>query len=442
MKGISNIIESFPIRLFCLKGYIIMPCIYMIFWLIDLWEIHLSIFCFLCMVGLLSKYIYLRYENDDLDDEIGLQRIGKPKSFDWKHFWKAMPAWEWIHWVIVVIFFILTAWAMWSGLHSLFMVNESNDLFINMFTGCVTFTLFWLVVMITRNKHVWGFALFYIIFDVMSAFSFNFIHFYDNVSETQRNDATMKACQMYLDLEGNTLTAIANDTALQSRKIAQNKSIANIAKSRIEEMKKMKSSDDEERDIAKREKEIKKQKDKVYKEINKRSLELTEDEKNRQQLAFDIIPFKNNLEKICNDYRANSNSVDVYDLTKAKEDVRSLYGKISQSAYCNKRVAHRDSVDYALYVIKSKQKNRFESYVELYELLTNSISIKKLEGVDSFLNDTLPSNNNQLYGDLINQEKRLDNGIMFQSVGLSALIDIVPLALSIFVAWCKRKDEE
>ena len=58
------------------------------------------------------------------------------------------------------------------------------------------------------------------------------------------------------------------------------------------------------------------------------------------------------------------------------------------------------------------------------------------------INDSIPSNNKRLYDGLVEQEKRLDDGIMFQSIGLSALIDIVPLALSIFVAWCKRKDEE
>ena len=129
--------------------------------------------------------------------------------------------------------------------------------------------------------------------------------------------------------------------------------------------------------------------------------------------TYEIIPFKNELDTLCNRYRINHSSLSVYDIARAKENVRSLYGKISGSIHSNNSIAHRDSVDYALYVIKSKQKNRFESYVELYELMSSSI-----------------------------QEKRLDDGIMFQSIGLSALIDIVPLALSIFVAWCKRKDEE
>ena len=438
MKRINDIIESFPVRLFCLKGYIIMPCIYMIFWLIDLWEIHLSIFCFLCMVGLLSKYIYLRYENDDLDDELGLQRIRKPMPFDWKYFWKAMPAWEWIHWVIVVIFFILTAWAMWAGLHSLFKENESNDLFINLFTGCVTFTLFWLVIMITRNKHVWGFALFYIVFDVMSAFTFNFIHFYDNVSETQRNDATMKACQMYLDLEGNTLTAIANDTALQRNKETEFARLSKTANARKEALNTLNDGSNE--DSNSREK--KKINNDARKRIRNFNVNLSQEEKLRENLAYEIIPFKNELDTLCNRYRINHSSLSVYDIARAKENVRSLYGKISGSIHSNNSIAHQDSVDYALYVIKSKQKNRFESYVELYELMSSSISIKNIEIMKASINDSIPSNNKRLYDDLVEQEKRLDDGIMFQSIGLSALIDIVPLALSIFVAWCKRKDEE
>lgn len=438
MKRINDIIESFPVRLFCLKGYIIMPCIYMIFWLIDLWEIHLSIFCFLCMVGLLSKYIYLRYENDDLDDELGLQRIRKPMPFDWKYFWKAMPAWEWFHWVIVVIFFILTAWAMWAGLHSLFKENESNDLFINLFTGCVTFTLFWLVIMITRNKHVWGFALFYIIFDVMSAFTFNFIHFYDNVSETQRNDATMKACQMYLDLEGNTLTAIANDTALQRNKETEFARLSKTANARKEALNTLNDGSNE--DSNSREK--KKINNDARKRIRNFNVNLSQEEKLRENLAYEIIPFKNDLDSLCNMYRINHSSLSVYDIARAKENVRSLYSKMSGSVHSNNSIAHRDSVDYALYVIKSKQKNRFESYVELYELMSSSISVKNIKIMKDSINDSIPSNNKRLYDGLVEQEKRLDNGIMFQSIGLSALIDIVPLALSIFVAWCKRKDEE
>lgn len=410
-----------------LKSNVIIACIY-----IAICLLIPSFFCwrfliFLFFASWLAGYGYRLYTHECIKEKIhNLPKPNRSKS------WKNMPIWEWAHWIIVIVFLFLTAWAMWSGLSSLFKESESNSWFIFIFTSCVTFTLFWLVLMITQNRHIWGFIMFYILFDVLSAFTFNFIHFYDNVSATQRTDATMKACQMFLDLERNAIfkTTSEADSLLAIYKYAVDRgdSIIKYNDIQIEILKAKEKNEPRRREknrINSNWKQLENQNDTIRKLRLTPHLDLQAKasrirEKTKSLVLYDSL------------YNTN------HDITATQEkDVKdimqSLYLMLEKENKSN-TASCRDSINYALHIIQTKGGNRFDSFIQLYDLIAQTI-VNEVLGTDSISSDSI-------HNGLQVQEKRLDKGILFQSIALSALIDAVPLALGIFVSWVKRREEE
>lgn len=409
------------------KSNIIIACIY-----IAICLLIPSFFCwrfllFLFFISWLAGYCFRLYIHECIKEKI--HTVTKPAIK--KQWWK-MPLWEWGHWAIVVVFFFLTAWAMWSGLDSLFKESGSNSWFVFIFTLCVTFTLFWLVIMITRNRHIWGFILFYVIFDLLSAFTFNFIHFYDNVSATQRTDATMKACQMFLDLERNAIfkTTSEADSLLAIYNYAVNKgdSIIRYNDSEIEKLKRKEGNEhrgSEKRRIRKDWKQLEDQNDEIRKLRLTPHLDLQAKaslirEKTTALVLYDSL------------YNANHNMTAIQE-KDVKDLMQSLYQTLEKENKLNSNSCS-DSINYALHVIQKKGGNRFDSFIQLYDLIGQTIT-------NEFLSTDSISTNSTIHG-LALQEKRLENGILYQSIALSALIDAVPLALGIFVSWAKRREED
>lgn len=400
------------------KSNIIIACIY-----IAICLLIPSFFCwrfllFLFFISWLVSYCYRLYTHESIKEKI--HNVNQPVIK--KQWWK-MPLWEWGHWTIVVVFFFLTAWAMWSGLDSLFQEGKSNSWFVFIFTLCVTFTLFWLVIMITRNRHILGFILFYIIFDVLSAFTFNFIHFYDNVSATQRTDATMKACQMFLDLERNAIYRMTfkADSLLTIYNYAVEKGdeVISYNEKEIEKLNKFPKKN------KKRIKDLENQNDSIRKLRLSPHLDL-------QARASDI----RNKTKFLVIYDSLYNANDEITATQEKDVkdlMQSLYQTLEKENKLNSNSC-RDSINYALHVIQKKGGNRFDSFIQLYDLIGQTIT-------DDFLSTDSTSTDSAIRG-LALQEKRLENGILYQSIALSALIDAVPLALGIFVSWVKRREED
>ena len=127
-------------------------------------------------------------------------------------------------------------------------------------------------------------------------------------------------------------------------------------------------------------------------------------------------------------------------MNQTKNAVRALNSGIQtyrSGKNINVSASHKDSVNYILETIHQKGENRFESFVDLFNLF--GFSHEKTNNKTSKLPNT---SRGVVYDALIKQEKNLEKGIMYQSIALSALIDAVPLFLGIFVAWAKRKDEE
>ena len=136
------------------------------------------------LLGYLVAEIFKSIRIRELDEAIDLHASFPGTKSKIKKTWLRQivdtPLWKTMHWVLVLFFLGLTWYAMKQGLSLLF-ANQTltTVIFIYVFTLVVTFTLLWLVIMITKGKKVLWFVLFYVLFDAMSAFSFNFVHFYD-----------------------------------------------------------------------------------------------------------------------------------------------------------------------------------------------------------------------------------------------------------------------
>lgn len=429
------------------KGVIFFPIFYITISLVEIWEFKFRICLFLLILGGILNYIYSIYMEEETLRIVPKHKFNDNQKCSWI-FWKGMKPWEIIHWIIVLVFFSLTSWAMWEGLSLLFMSNTENIIFVTIFTICVTCTLLWLVVMITRGKHFVGYIMFYLIFDLLSAFSFNYIHFYDNVSVTQRVDATMKACQMFSDLEGNTISEIKRVAERDSAKYVGTKSTKTLKKHEIQEDAKKKIDavykDFQDGKISKGKfnanyNKYKKEEENKIKEIDNIN------EKKDEDYALSDLSHKTDsmrliLNNLCDEYTTHKSTFTLSQVNQAKNAVRAL-NSVIQTYQSDKNInvstSHKDSVNFILETIHQKGENRFESFVNLFNLF--GFSMEKTN------NKTLDSTNVSggiVYDTLIKQEKKLEKGIMYQSIALSALIDAVPLVLGIFVAWAKRKDEE
>lgn len=429
------------------KGVIFFPIFYIAISLLDIWEFKFRICLFILILGGILNYIYSTYMEEETLRIVPKHKFNDNQKCSWI-FWKGMKPWEIIHWIIVLVFFSLTSWAMWEGLSLLFMSNTENIIFVTIFTICVTCTLLWLVVMITSGKHFVGYIMFYLIFDLLSAFSFNYIHFYDNVSVTQRVDATMKACQMFSDLEGNTISEIKRVAERDSAKYAGADSIKAQKKSEIH--KDFKKETDAVYNDYLAGKISKGKYDAIYKKYEKKEqnkikeLDNTDEKKDEDYTLSDLShktdSMKLILNNLCDEYTTNKSTFTLGQVNQAKNAVRALNSDI-QTYQSDKKInvsaSHKDSVNYVLETIHQKGVNRFESFVDLFNLFGFSH-----EKTNNKASKSPNASRGVVYDALIKQEKNLEKGIMYQSIALSALIDAVPLVLGIFVAWAKRKDEE
>lgn len=429
------------------KGVIFFPIFYITISLVEILEFKFRICLFLLILGGILNYIYSTYMEEETLRIVPKHKFNDNQKCSWI-FWKGMKPWEIIHWIIVLVFFSLTSWAMWEGLSLLFMSNTENIIFVTIFTICVTCTLLWLVVMITIGKHFVGYIMFYLIFDLLSAFSFNYIHFYDNVSVTQRVDATMKACQMFSDLEGNTISEIKRVAERDSAKYVGTKLTKTQKKTEIQEdtQKKINAvyKDFQDGKISKgkftaKYNEYKKEEENKIKEIDNTN-EKKDEDYTLSDLSHKTDSMKLILNNLCDEYTTNKSIFTLGQVNQAKNAVRALNSDIQtyrSGKNINVSASHKDSVNYILETIHQKGENRFESFVDLFNLLDFSIEKTNKKTLDS-----TNVSRGVVFNKLIKQEKNLEKGIMYQSIALSALIDAVPLVLGIFVAWAKRKDEE
>ena len=429
------------------KGVIFFPLFYITISLLEIWEFKFRICLFLLILGGILNYIYSTYMEEETLRIVPKHKFNDNQKSSWI-FWKGMKSWEIIHWIIVLVFFSLTSWAMWEGLSLLFMSNTENIIFVTIFTICVTCTLLWLVVMITRGKHFVGYIMFYLIFDLLSAFSFNYIHFYDNVSVTQRVDATMKACQMFSDLEGNTISEIKRVAERDSAKYAEAKSTKAQTKSDIQQDAQNKIDaiykDYQDGKISQGKFNAKYNEYKREEDNKIKKLDNTKEENDKDYTLNDLShktdSIKLILNNLCDEYTTNKSTFTLGQVNQTKNAVRALNSGIQtyrSGKNINVSASHKDSVNYILETIHQKGENRFESFVDLFNLF--GFSHEKTNNKTSKLPNT---SRGVVYDALIKQEKNLEKGIMYQSIALSALIDAVPLFLGIFVAWAKRKDEE
>jgi hypothetical protein len=360
---------------------------------------------------------------------------------------KAMPWWEYIHWILVVGFLSLTFWATLRGLDLLF-VGPVNW-FLVLFTLIICLVLLFFTIMISMGKNVVGYCVFYILFDLATAFSYNYIHFYDNISATQNMDRDVQACEMYINQQRPVISRIReslmNDTlslasAIRSvesdiekdQKRADN--YWNQAKQNYNEENYMASASN--RTNARRLNKIVESKEKKIQQ-----------EKNELEKLRKLSPIVNNMyvkqlqiEKLCISYNVDKENFEQNNLTDLKTQITNLDEKIS---YINRDSLcilkdytfdnSNDTVVWAMGRLKKTRDDRFASINKLLKAGSNLISSE--QGIDTTKAGSIENNA------FIKYDKEFENRLIVLSIMQSITIDLLPMLLSIFVSFTRRKKE-
>ncbi|MEI8203283.1 MAG: hypothetical protein WCH34_09745, partial [Bacteroidota bacterium] len=165
-------------------------------------------------IGSLCSFFYKKFEEKEYID-FNAEPITNDnhkelafRFFKWFNHDTKYPLWEILHWIAVLGFLGLTFVIMVWGMQSLFTDDDtSTKVIVWVFSFLITFTLFWLVLMISRRGRKWQlFLVFYVVFDLLSAFTFNYFHFYDNVSKTQRMENSIKYSRELVEMAGTPIS--------------------------------------------------------------------------------------------------------------------------------------------------------------------------------------------------------------------------------------------
>jgi hypothetical protein len=188
-----------------------------------------SCFLFIGILVSLCIWSFASRLRDDIDMERERENDDE-SALNWQllKFWKNdndTPYWKTLHWFAVIGFLSLTFVIMALGMSSLFIEDKTGtQIFVWVFSFFITFTLFWLIIMISRRGRMWQwFLVFYIVFDLLSAFTFNYFHFYDNVSKTQRMENSIRYSRQLVEMVGTPISeektridSISNSETVQS----------------------------------------------------------------------------------------------------------------------------------------------------------------------------------------------------------------------------------
>lgn len=425
------------------RGYIILPTLYVMALLPFHSKMNFYMLVFYALLGYFIRCGYLAWKSHELeDDAVDFDFISKEYSDNqgknFREYIKDMPYWERMHWIPVIIFLCLTCYVMIKGLQLLFIPSPTTNIFIYIFAGVITYTLFWLVLMISNRRNMIGFVIFYIVFDVMSAFSFNFVHFYDNVSRTQRRDADMKACRMYYDIQVNNVNHITEAATLDSINIS------------VKQQQQETAINNYDSQIAKVQKRLDNNGFYNGRRADLRLLSGLQNKRNTligQSVYIDaslkakahlLDSLGRRLDDICIRYDDNSSSVNSKDVQEAKQQVKKMQRiceDLSNTHNLDSEfVVRNDTITYILRKIEAKEIDHFASLKNLFSAFLPD------KEKDAQLRKEYCAEGGEALERFYDEEKSFENRLLYLSIALSSLIDLLPLLLGIFVSYTKRKE--
>lgn len=458
------------------QGYVVFPVLYILYALAFDKVINISILLFWLGSGALGHFAFVAWRKHDLaDDEIDIFPNHKSDNSEEKASWKSIKQTllslslsEVCHWILTIAFLFLTWWAMVQGLSLLFVDTDGSNWYIYLFSTVVTLTLFWLVLMITKRKNMIALILFYLLFDMLSAFMFNFVHFYDNISFTQKMDSDMQSCMTYMDIQRNKVSQLAQEIGTEYGKIkaAEDKAVQELnrqrnnidsnirtyEKRRDDYEQRLSSTKDslqrltifnERRRCTERIRDLEKQKENlIYKKIEiKNSVEWN----NLKGFADTLVRSKDELDRLCNHYTDNTinQSFGLEELNRSKDKVNEIQALIENLSKHRLLASYHintpnDTISYIIKKIQSRGSDRFASLNNLFGAIGEVFDTAK-EKEEKEVALAHKYNQNPTLIAFHKEEKSFENRLLFLSIAMSILIDLLPLALGIFVALGKAK---
>ena len=458
------------------QGYVIFPILYILYALVLNKAINVSILLFWLGTGALGHFAFVAWRKHDLaDDEIDIQPQQKHEDSEARINWKgikqtlvSLSLSEICHWILTIAFLFLTWWAMLQGLGLLFVETGDSDWYTMLFSTIVTLTLFWLVLMITKRKNMIALILFYLLFDMLSAFMFNFVHFYDNISFTQKMDSDMQSCMTYMDIQRNKVSLLAQEigTKYGEVKAAEEKQTRELNRKRnnidlnIQTYEKRRNDIEQtlsstrdsiqrasllndRRRITQNIQNLEKEKEKlIYKTIEIRNMV---EWNNLKVFADTLVHTKDELDRLCNHYTDNAinQSFGLEELNRSKDKVNEIQALIENLSNDKLLASHHinmpnDTISYILQKIQSRGSDRFASLNNLFGAVGELFDTAK-EKEEKELALAQKYNQNPTLIAFHKEEKSFENRLLFLSIAMSILIDLLPLALGIFVALGKAK---
>lgn len=423
----------------------ILPSVFLtVYLLLNKPQLHAIIVLFiLLLIGAITGSIYKKWQKkkNDIDivridaEELNVGSI------------KTMPWWEYIHWILVVGFLSLTFWATLRGLDLLF-VGTANW-FLILFTTIICLVLLFFTIMISMGKNVVGYCIFYILFDLATAFSYNFIHFYDNISATQNMDRDVQACEMYINQQRPVISrireSVTNDTLSLSRVISSTESDIKADNEKAKNYEKLARQNQLEENYIARANNVKNAR-MLNNSIRKNEIKIQQDKRDLGTLRR-LCPIVDSMyvaqlqiEKLCTFYNTDKECFEQDHLTDLKNKITNIDEKIS---YINRDSLcilkgytfdnNNDTIVWAMKRLKKTRDDRFASINKLLKAGSNLIFPR--QSIDTTMTER---NENNAF---IKYDIEFENRLIVLSIMQSITIDLLPMLLSIFVSFTRRKKE-
>lgn len=462
------------VKWICMRAYWVLPCIYlMVSCLLKAFGLTgFNFYGLVCSVllGVLCHFATKSWLDKEFEDGVvdfgGLEneRDEDDKEDTEKTFvqsWKESPWWLRLHWIPILGFLGITWWVMVKGLGLLFVGGVTP--FVYAFSTIVTLTLLWILIMITRKKHIMAFILLYLVFDGLSAFSFNFVEFYSNVSSTQHMDRDMRDCRRFSAIQGQYISQ-AKDYAdeLHDKSSAKVSTWENNKKTAEAEAQQLRKSADNSYFLDDKNRQNKAASKKESEALDFQSKmnvesELVAHADGLKARVDSLRCYKGMLDSLTAKYYNDNQHFTENDWQMSKDLAQQIEATLvnlsNDKQLKGKLQLDTTSVDGIMRHLKSEGPDRFDSLKKLFQ------AIVSLFQQDEQLED--PSDNAQ-YSDLlattdnvavkpapaakpaeapkpVSEEQQFENRLLFMSIMLSVLIDLLPLALGIIVAYCRPR---
>ena len=466
------------VKWICMRAYWVLPCIYlMVSCLLKAFgltgfnfyglvcSVLLGVLCHFACKSLVENEFedsvvdFGGLENDnDEDDNDEDDKEDTKKTF--VQSWKELPWWLRLHWIPILGFLGITWWVMAKGLGVLFVGGVTP--FVYTFSTIVTLTLLWILIMISRKKHITAFILLYLVFDGLSAFSFNFVEFYDNVSSTQHMDRDMKDCRRFSDIQGQYISQ-AKDYVdeLHGKSSAKVKSLGQSKKTAETEAQLLRKSADNSYFL-----DDKNRQNKAASEKEREALDI----QSKMIIESDLVAhadglrgrvdslrcYKGMLDSLTAKYRNDKQHFTTNDWQTCKDLAQQIEATLVNLSHDKelkgKLQLDTTSVAGIMRHLKSEDQDRFASLKKLFQAIASLFQQDEqlvamnenqysdlLATTDNVAVKPAPAVKPAVAPKPVSEEQQFENRLLFMSIMLSVLIDLLPLALGIIVAYCRPR---